>query len=144
MLIFYVIVRVHYCVSVFTIKRPEGASAARVFGVLIVKILYKCRLSILVYNLFLDRQRNILCTPQYFHTQVYSLSSWNRNSNLIARKNRLDTKNYWRWYVNRVSDKGFTLLLLFLPGWYRRITLVHDGYSYSNAAVCSVVYTPKD
>ena len=37
-----------------TIKRPKGASAARVRGVLMVKILYECILSILVYNLFLQ------------------------------------------------------------------------------------------
>ena len=40
-----------------------------------VKILNKYILSILVYNLFLDRQHNILYTPQYFHTPVYWLSS---------------------------------------------------------------------
>ena len=62
-------------VSVFTI----GASAARACCVLMVKILTKCILSTLVYNLFLDRQRNILYTTQYFHTQLYWLSSWNRN-----------------------------------------------------------------
>ena len=51
-------------VSVFTIKRHKGASVARARGVLLVKIPNKCILSILVYNLFLDRQRNILYTPQ--------------------------------------------------------------------------------
>ena len=45
--------------SVFTIKRPKGANASRARGVLMVTILNKCILSILVYNLFLDRQRNI-------------------------------------------------------------------------------------
>ena len=39
------------------------------------KILNKCILSILVYNLFLDRRRNILYTPQYFNTPVYWQSS---------------------------------------------------------------------
>ena len=62
-------------VSVFTIKRPMGARASRARGVLMVKILNKCILSILVYNLFLDRQRNILYTPQYFNTPVYWQSS---------------------------------------------------------------------
>ena len=47
------------CVGVFTIKRPKCASAARASGVLMVKMLNKCNLSTLVYNLFLDRQRNI-------------------------------------------------------------------------------------
>ena len=48
----YVIVKSTF-VSVFTIKRPKGAS------VLMVKILNKCILSTLVYNVFLDRQHNI-------------------------------------------------------------------------------------
>jgi len=52
----YVIVRVHLSVS----------SLLRVCGVLMLKILNKCILSLLVYNLFLDRQRNILHTPKYF------------------------------------------------------------------------------
>ena len=57
-----------------------------------VKILNTCILSILVYNLFWDKQHNILYTMQNFHTRVYWLSSWDRNSkNLIGRK-RLDTK----------------------------------------------------
>jgi len=34
-----------------------------------VKILNKCIQSILGYNLFLDRQRNILYAPQYFYTR---------------------------------------------------------------------------
>jgi len=34
----------------------------------------------LVYTLFADRQRNILCARQYFHTPVYWLSSWNSDS----------------------------------------------------------------
>mgnify|MGYP000215226485 CR=1 FL=1 len=46
-------------VSVFTIKMPKGASAARTRGLLMVNILNKCILSILVYNLFLDKKRNI-------------------------------------------------------------------------------------
>jgi len=51
-------------VSVFTIQRHKGASVARARGVLLVKIPNTCILSILVYNLFLDRQRNISYTPQ--------------------------------------------------------------------------------
>ena len=50
-------------VGVFTIKTPKGASAARARGVVVVKILNKYNLSILVYDLFLDRQRNMLYTP---------------------------------------------------------------------------------
>jgi len=46
------------------IKRPKGASAVIARGVLMVRILNKCILIILVYNLFLDRQRNSLYTPQ--------------------------------------------------------------------------------
>jgi len=38
---------------------PKDASAGRAHGVLIVKKLNKCTLSILVPNLFLDRQRII-------------------------------------------------------------------------------------
>ena len=64
-------------VSVFTIKRPKGAGAARVRGVLMVKILNKCILSISVNNLFLNRQRNISYLTQYFHTPVNWLSLWN-------------------------------------------------------------------
>ena len=55
-------------------KRHNGASAARACDVLMVKILNKYILNISVYNLFIDRQRNILYTPQYFHTPVYWLS----------------------------------------------------------------------
>ena len=47
--------------SVFTIKRPKDASAARARGDLIVKILKTCILSTLVYTLFLVNQ-----TAQYF------------------------------------------------------------------------------
>ena len=49
-------------VSVFTIKRPKGMSAARARGLLIVKTLNKCILSSLVSNLFLDRQSMYFCT----------------------------------------------------------------------------------
>jgi len=66
----YVIVRVHLSVS----------SPLRARGILRVKILNKCILSILVYNLCLDKPRNILYTKQYFHTPLYWLTSWNRNS----------------------------------------------------------------
>ena len=53
-------------VSVFMIKRPMGVSAARARGVLMVKILNKCILSILVYNL-LNRQ-----TSQHFiYTAIF-------------------------------------------------------------------------
>ena len=62
-----------------------------------VKILNTRILSILVYNLFLDRQGNISYTPQYFHKPVNWLSSWNRNSNLkkskaiwLSEENKLD------------------------------------------------------
>jgi len=48
-------------------------SAARARGTIMVKILNKCILSISMYNLFLDRERNILYTSQYFHTPVYWL-----------------------------------------------------------------------
>ena len=95
-----VIVRVHLSVS-SRFRRYKGASAAWARGVLMVKILNKCVLSILVYNLFLDRQRNSLYTPQYFHAPVYWLSSWNRNSNFqkcsdfIGWKNRLDTNIFY-------------------------------------------------
>ena len=62
-------------VSVFTIKRPkDAASAVRACGILLVKILNKCILSILIHSLFLDRQRNVH-TLQYFHTLLAWLSS---------------------------------------------------------------------
>ena len=56
-------VRVHLSVS----------SQLRGRGVLMVKILTKCTLIILMYNLFLDRQRNIVYTPQNFQTPIYWL-----------------------------------------------------------------------
>ena len=82
----YVIVRVHLSVS----------SLLRVCGVLMLKILNKCILSLLVYNLFLDRQRNILHTPKYFQyipgiLAVLFLLHSNFQKN--GRKNRSDTKN---------------------------------------------------
>ena len=46
-------------VSVFTLKRPKGASAAKAGGILMMKILNKCIPTILVYNLLLDRHRYI-------------------------------------------------------------------------------------
>jgi len=58
-------------VCVFRVKRHKGKSAARACGALMVKILNKCIIRISVYNLFLDKQRNILYTLQYFHTPVY-------------------------------------------------------------------------
>jgi len=66
--------------GVFTIKGSKGASAARAFVVLMLKILNKCILRILVYNLFSDRQCTVLYTSQYFHTPVYWLYLWNRYS----------------------------------------------------------------
>ena len=60
---------------------------------LMMEILNKCILSILVYNLFLDRQRNMLCTPHYCHTAVYRLSTWTRNlklkTNWLGEKKRI-------------------------------------------------------
>ena len=43
--ILFVIVRLHF-VSVFTIKKPKGASAARAHDVLMLKLLDKCILNI--------------------------------------------------------------------------------------------------
>ena len=40
------------------VRRPNGASTAKAYGVLMVNILHKCILSILVLILFLDRHRN--------------------------------------------------------------------------------------
>ena len=86
-------------VSVFTIQTHKGASAANVRGVLMVKILNKCILSILVYNLFYRQ------TAQYFHTPVYWLSSClqclheihisKKYGFLIGRKNRLDINYFY-------------------------------------------------
>ena len=75
-------------------------------GVFMVKILNKCILSILVYNLFYRQ------TAQYFHTLVYWLSSWNKNSNFQRKllsdwlKNRLDTK--WESNLNYMSNMLIT------------------------------------
>ena len=70
------------------------SSGWRTRGILMVKILNKCILSILVYNLYLDKQSLIF---------PYSwLSSWNSNSifkKYHYRKNRLDTK--WPYFKNR-------------------------------------------
>jgi len=49
-------------------KRYKGANAASARGVLMVKILNKCILSILGYNLFLDRQRIF-----YIHTNILAV-----------------------------------------------------------------------
>ena len=57
-----------------------------------------------MYNLFLNRQRNILYTP---HTPLYWLSSWTRN--LIGWKNRLDTK-YSSLLLNWFVDKVWVLI----------------------------------
>ena len=51
----YVIVRV--CVTVFTIKRPNGASEARARSLLMVKTVNKYTLNSLVSDLFCDRKR---------------------------------------------------------------------------------------
>jgi len=53
------------------IKRHPGTIVSKARDVLMVKILNKCILSILVYNLFLDKQRNILYTPQYISIHRY-------------------------------------------------------------------------
>jgi len=58
-----------------------------------------------VYNLVLDRKRNILYTP---HTPLYWLSSWTRN--LIGWKNRLDTK-YSSLLLNWFVDKVWVLII---------------------------------
>jgi len=57
-------------VIVFKIKRSKGTSAVRACGISMVKVLNKSILSILMYNLVLDRQRKVLYTPQYFHIPV--------------------------------------------------------------------------
>ena len=67
-------------VSVFCIRRSKSTSAAKTLGILMVKILNKCILSILVYNLFQRQTAQYFHKIQYFHTPVYWLSSWNRNS----------------------------------------------------------------
>ena len=79
-------------VSVSTIKRPKGTSAERARGISMVNILNKCILSILVYNLFLDRQRNILYTPQYFNRYIGCLHKIEKKEEKRdGPKNRLDT-----------------------------------------------------
>ena len=71
----------------------KGASAVRATGILIMNKLNKCTLSILVFNLFLDRH-------QYFRTLVSLLSSWNmcefsKNTAMwLGLKNSLDTKTF--------------------------------------------------
>ena len=69
-------------ITVFTIKRHNGACAARARGVLMVKILNKYILSILVYNLYYKQTVQYFHTPQCSHTSVY----W--TIYLIGRKNR--------------------------------------------------------
>jgi len=71
---FLVIVKSTF-VSVFKIYRSKGTSSARAGGVLMVKILNKCILSILVYNLYLDRYFIYTAVLPIFHTPVYWLSS---------------------------------------------------------------------
>ena len=55
-IIVYVIVKSIF-VTVFTIKRPKGASEARARGLLMVKTVNKYTLNSLVSDLFCDRQR---------------------------------------------------------------------------------------
>ena len=49
----------YICEFIYDIKMPKGASEARARDVLIVKKLNKCTLSILMPNLFPDRQHNM-------------------------------------------------------------------------------------
>ena len=123
-------VRVHLPVS-SRFKRPKGVSAMRARGVLMVKILNKCILSILVYNLFLKRQRNILYTPQYFHTSVYWLYFWNRN--LIIRlsdwgKNSLDPKIQMNHSCWNSLDNAF-IYCLYHWLFYVIIVFNHSGHN---------------
>jgi len=76
------------CQCLLTIKRPKGANAAIAHGVFIVKILNKCILSILVYILFLDRQRNILYTPQYVYTPGNQMLRFVGDQRFIKRVKR--------------------------------------------------------
>ena len=74
-----------------------------------VKILDKCILSILVYNLFLDIQRNIVYTPQYSHTPVYigCLHEIEIKISVGRKKERLNTKVISRqrqqWFILEVK-----------------------------------------
>mgnify|MGYP006890633018 CR=1 FL=1 len=69
------LVKEYICQCLNDIMMPRGTRAARACDVLMVKILNKCTLSILVYNLFYRQ------TAQYFHTPVSMLSSWNTSLN---------------------------------------------------------------
>jgi len=56
--IFFVLVKEYICQFLHNIMMLKGARAVRAQGVLIVRNLNKCTLSILVSNLFLNRQGN--------------------------------------------------------------------------------------
>ena len=78
-LVIYVIVRIKVSVSGLQGHERSG---------LVVKILNKCILSILVYILFLDRQRNILYTPQYVYTPVNQMLRFVGDQRFIKRVKR--------------------------------------------------------
>ena len=115
-----------------TIKRPKGASAARVRGVLMVKILYECILSILVYNLFYRQ------TVQYFHTPVYWLSgSFLATDNDISlnklfifpiyTKDKHFKLHSYKIMVKKGLGHKFLNLITALPGIVLFFTHIHDS-----------------
>ena len=67
----FFIVRVH--VTVFTIKRHKGTSAARARGVFMVKILNTCILSILLYNLFRQTAQYLIYTAIIPYTGILAV-----------------------------------------------------------------------
>ena len=77
----------------------KGPNVAKARGVLMMKKLKKkCTLSILVSNLFLDRQRPFYVSLDIL-TKYISFSSWNSSFNFKKRrKNRLDTKESYGLY----------------------------------------------
>jgi len=79
--IFFVLVKEYICQFLHNIMMLKGARAVRAQGVLIVRNLYKCTLSILVPNLFLNRQGNFSI---HHILDVFKKSGWT--------KNRLETK----------------------------------------------------
>ena len=101
-------------VSVFTIKRPKGMSAARARGLLIVKTLNKCILSSLVSNLFLDRQSMYFCTQAKPCHAYYSCIS------------RCEEKKI-TWTISCVNFAALSLLKTPALSMESNFTWIEDG-----------------
>ena len=109
------------CISVFTIQRPKGASATRACGVLMVKILNKCILSILVFKI--NFKTNSVIFYIYRNISIYRYIGClhekeiqNFPQNYLIRRNKSDTNCYYVVLLclmpNYVGSKSPTIVRL--------------------------------